>query len=72
MKDNFFAIRLILKYGVVGAVVIALLVGVGVTGFLWATLGWIALVPGLLLGGFAFLMGKSYVELVAIVFQMVH
>ena len=72
MMDSFFAIKLILRYGTAGAVALAVILGVCTLGFLWSMIGWPAIIVGLLAAGLAFLICKSYVELVAIVFQMVH
>ncbi len=72
MTDRYFAIRLILRYGTAGAVVLAVGLFVGAAMLLWPALSWGALVPATLLGAILFLLGRSYVEIVSIVFSMVH
>lgn len=72
MTDSFVAIKLILRFGTVGAVVLAILIGLGALGSLWSTLGWFSIGVALLVAALVLLIGKSYVELVSIVFQMVH
>lgn len=72
MTDGFIAIKLILRYGSVGAVVLAVLAGLATFGFLWSTIGWFSMGVALLVGALVLLIAKSYVELVSIVFQMVH
>ena len=72
MTDSFIAIKLILRYGSVGAVVLAVLAGLATFGFSWSTIGWFSLGVALLVGALVLLIAKSYVELVSIVFQMVH
>jgi len=72
MSDSFFAIRLILRFGTAGAAVLAALVCVGTGLLLWSMIGWPALLTAPLVGGLVFLLCKSYVELVSIVFSMVH
>ena len=72
MTDGFIAIRLILRYGTLGAVVTALLVSLCALMFLWSTMGWFSIGVALAVGGLALLIAKSYVEIVSIVFQMVH
>ncbi len=72
MQDKFFAIRLILRHGELGAILIAVISVVIAIGLLWSVIGWFSLPAGLLIGGLVFLLAKSYVEIVGIVFQMVH
>ncbi len=72
MKENFFALKLILRFGTIGAVVLAVLAGVGTLSLLLPIIGLAALLAALAAGGLMFLLCKSYVELVSIVFQMVH
>lgn len=72
MTESFIAIKLILRYGTIGAVVLAILIGFGTLGLLWSTIGWFSIGVALLVGALVLLIGKSYVELVSIVFQMVH
>ncbi|NMF96418.1 hypothetical protein GPA27_03285 [Aromatoleum toluolicum] len=72
MLDSFFAIRLILRYGTAAAVVLAVLCAVGGAFLFWPIIGWFAAPAALFAGGLTFLLCKSYVELVTIVFQMVN
>lgn len=72
MTESFIAIKLILRYGTIGAVVLAILIGFGILGLLWSTIGWFSIGAALLVGALVLLIGKSYVELVSIVFQTVH
>ena len=70
--DRFPALRLILQYGRIGSVVLAVLIALGAIGALWPLLGWPSAVIALIIGGFAYLLLKSYVEIVHIVVEMVH
>ncbi|AYH43549.1 hypothetical protein [Azoarcus sp. DN11] len=72
MNDRFFAIRLILRFGTLGAWVISAAFGLSAAVLLWPAMGWMAPLVALLAAGLAFLLCKSYVELVSIVFSMVH
>jgi hypothetical protein len=72
MTDRFFVIRIILRYGTSGAVVLGVLLGVGSAILLWPTISWAVVVVAPLIGGLAFLLCKSYVEIVTIVFSLVH
>lgn len=72
MLDSLIAIKLILRYGTIGAVVLAILISFGTACVFWSSIGWFAIALALLVGALALLIGKSYVELVSIVFQMMH
>jgi hypothetical protein len=72
MNDRYFAIRLIPRFGPVGALVLAALCGLGVGAALLSVNLWLALVLPIPLAAFAYVMFKSYVEMVSIVFSMVH
>lgn len=72
MNDGYFAIRVILRFGATGAVVLGGITGLGVGFVLWSLIGWPVLLLAPLAGGLVFLLCKSYVELVSIVFSMVH
>jgi hypothetical protein len=72
MHDRYFAIRLILRFGPVGAIVLAVLCGLGLGAVLLPVSVWLALALPLPLATFAYVMFKSYVEMVSIVFSMVH
>lgn len=69
---RFPALRLILQYGRVGAIVLAVLVALGAGGVLWASIGWPSVVIAPVIGAFAYLIAKSYVEIIQIVIEMVH
>lgn len=72
MNDRYFAIRLILRFGAIGAIVLALLCGIGIAVLLWPFNVWLALALPLPTAALAYVMFRSYVEIVSIVFSMVH
>ena len=69
MKDPYFAIRLIRRHGEVGAVVVAILAAAGAGCLLWSTIGWPAVPVAVVLGGLVFIIARSYIELVSMVFE---
>lgn len=70
--DRFPALRLILRYGRIGSVVLAVLVALGTIGALWPFIGWPSVPIAFVIGGIAYLIVKSYFEIVQIVVEMVH
>ncbi|MCK9283276.1 MAG: hypothetical protein M0P39_03235 [Rhodocyclaceae bacterium] len=70
--DRFPALRLILRFGGTAAIILAVLIGAGITGLLWSMLGWPALFIGLAAAALSYILVKSYVEIVSIVTEMVH
>lgn len=70
--DRFPALRFILRYGRIGAALIALLSTAWVVHALWPPLGLAALVAVPVVLPLAYYVFKSYVELVQIVTEMVH
>jgi hypothetical protein len=69
MNDPFFAIRLLRRYGSFGAVGLALLVTGGLSWCLWVLIGWIAFALGAMVGALIFIIARSYVELVSMIFE---
>jgi hypothetical protein len=70
--DRFPALRLILRYGRAGSAILAVVVALAVLAALWPAIGWPAVVLAPPIGAFAYLIAKSYVEIVQIVVEMVH
>jgi hypothetical protein len=68
--EKFPTLELIVRYGKVGPIGLAVLVALGVLAWSWPGLGVIALVPALVLGGIALLVARSYVELVLLITDM--
>jgi uncharacterized membrane protein YoaK (UPF0700 family) len=70
--DRFPALRLILRFGRIGAAILALLVTAAATAYLWPWLGAWALLPAPALLVVSYYLLKSYVEIVQIVSEMAH
>ena len=68
--ERFPVLDLILRFGTAGAVVLGFAVGLLAIVLSWGALGWIAVALGLVAGGLVFLIGKSYVELVTLITEM--
>ncbi|PZO09106.1 MAG: hypothetical protein DCF29_00400 [Alphaproteobacteria bacterium] len=66
------ALRLIMRFGAVGSILLAALAALAATILAWPGLGWGGLAVGLVVAPLAWLALKSYVELVSIIFQTVH
>lgn len=69
MSDQYFAMRLIRRHGAMGANVTAALAALASALLLWPVAGWEAILLALIVGGLAFIIGRSYVELVSMVFE---
>jgi hypothetical protein len=69
MKDPYFAIRLIRQYGGIGAGIMAVFATAAAAGLLWASIGWMVVPVAAAVGALAFLVVRSYVELVSLVFE---
>ncbi len=69
---RFATLRLIMRFGAIGCPALALVVGMGLGILLWGSLGWLALPLAVLAGGFAYLLARSYVEIITIVMEMAH
>ena len=69
MKDPYYAIRLIRRHGGVGSVVLAALMTGTAAIRLWSATGWFSVIPALVAGSITFLLLRSYVELVSLVFE---
>ncbi len=69
MNDQYFAMRLIRRHGGTGANVVAALAALASAALLWPATRWGAIPLALIVGGLAFIIGRSYVELVSMVFE---
>ena len=69
MKDPFFAIRLIRRYGSVGVIALALAVTVGISWGLWGTISWFAFPLAATIGALTFIIARSYIELLSMIFE---
>lgn len=68
--ERYPILALILRYGTVGAAGLGVLTAL-LAGFLaWAPLGGLGLVVGAVAGAVVFVLGKSYVEIVTIITEM--
>jgi hypothetical protein len=63
-------LRMILRYGALGAAMLAVLVALLVGTLCWTALGWPAAVAGIVAGALVYVVGRSYVEIVQIVTEM--
>lgn len=72
INDSFFAIRLIIRYGNTASKVFALLAALLTGFFLWADYSWWGVFAALPVAALVFLLVKSYVELINIVFHMLN
>lgn len=70
--ERFPALRLILRFGRLWALAIALVATVGVTWLLVSQFGAIGWAAPILALPFSYFLAKSYVELIQIVVEMVH
>ena len=68
--ERFPALDLIVKFGALGAAMLALGCGAFVSALLWPLWGAGALAVGVGLGAIAYLLAKSFVELVIILTEM--
>jgi hypothetical protein len=71
-QDHFLAVRWILRYGFAASILLALGTGAMMAIWLWPTWGLLALPVALVATVLTFVLCKSYVEMVGIVFQMVN
>ena len=72
MQDSFFAIRLILRYGNIAAIIFALM-GALVSGCVaCGYVSWFAFLIAPVAGGLIYILCKSYVELMYVVFHMLN
>lgn len=69
MKDPYFAIRLIRRHGGVGTALVALLIAASAGAILWPSVGILSVPVAVAIGALAFLVLRSYVELVSLVFE---
>jgi hypothetical protein len=69
MTDQYFAMRLIRRHGSAGANVVAVLAAIAAGALLWPAIRWGAIPAALVAGALAFIIGRSYVELVSMVFE---
>jgi len=68
--ERFPVLDLILRYGAAASVVLALVGAALVLLLAWPVMAWIAAPVALLAGAVIFVLGKSYVEIVTIVTEM--
>lgn len=69
MTDPFFAIRLLRRYGSAGTIGLALLVALALGWLLWWPIGWLAIPLAAVTGALTFIIGRSYVEVVSMIFE---
>lgn len=70
--DRFPALRLILRFGRLWSLLVAVLATVAITWLLVALIGPVGCAAPLLTMPFFYFLAKSYVELIQIVVEMVH
>jgi hypothetical protein len=63
-------LNFIVRNGMACAVVLAVLAVVGIAGAGWIVWGWVALPAGIVCGLVIFVLAKSYVEIVALITDM--
>ncbi len=68
--EKFPVLRLIVRYGSAASVVLAALVAILVLIVAWPSWGPASLILGAMLGLLAFVVGRSYVELVMLITDM--
>jgi hypothetical protein len=68
--QKYPVLALILRFGGVGAIALAVICGLLIVALGWAALGWFAIVLAILGAGLVFLIAKSYVEIVTIITEM--
>ena len=72
IDDPYFVLRLIMRYGVVASIVLGV-AGVAVSCLLlWSLTSWWSIPLAMLVGAFIFLLCKSYVEIVGVIFHMLN
>lgn len=72
MQPSFFAIRLILKYGNIASIVIAVLAAIMANYLSWEITSWFSIPIGVLVGCLVGIICRSYVEIIYIVFHMLN
>ena len=70
--DRFPILRLIIRYGRTGAMMMSLALAVLVTALCWGSLGWLAVLAFPPVLAVSYVLLKSYVEIVQIVSEMAH
>jgi hypothetical protein len=70
--DRFPALRLILRFGRLGATIVAVILTAAAGFILWSSLGWFVCVVAPFVFALSYVLAKSYVEIVQIVTEMVH
>lgn len=68
--ERFPVLDLILRFGTPASVVLAAGGGVLTLICAWALIGWLAILAAALVAGLIFIVGKSYVELVTLITEM--
>ena len=70
--ERFPALRLILRFGRLGAAIVAIAVTALAAALLWAYLGWLAALLTPFILAFVYFLAKSYVEIVQIITEMIY
>jgi hypothetical protein len=68
--EQYPVLNLITRHGLVAAIAMAVFAGILSLWLLYGPLGWLAAIIALLIGGVAFVIAKSYVELVVLITEM--
>jgi hypothetical protein len=68
--ERYPVLALVLRHGTTGAAALGVLVALLVGGLTYATLSWLGPLVGILLGAVVYVLGKSYVEIVTIITEM--
>jgi len=72
MEDSFFALRLIMRHGFLASIVFGVAACLISAFLFWSYIQWFAIIPGLIIGALVFILCKSYVELINVVFHMLN
>ncbi len=68
--ERFPILDLILRFGTPAAALLAVAGGGLTFAWAWALIGWLAIAAALVVAGLIFIIGKSYVELVTLITEM--
>lgn len=68
--ERFPILDLILRFGTPAGIILALASGALTLLWAWTLIGWVAVLPALVVGGLIFIVAKSYVELVTLITEM--
>ena len=70
--ERFPALRLILRFGRLGALAVALAATALIVAFVWSYFGWLSLILAPFALVATYFLAKSYVEIIQIITEMVH